>query len=110
MRTTFEFYRLPDDAGQGIDAASDVLGSSRRTANRWEQSVTSPRFDAMRSLDRLVHEHSPATSTVGSQASYFIDLFAVVGALQRGFRGAWRLPVNPWCRRRSISDYGEMIY
>lgn len=78
-----EFSLLRQRAGLSIDDFADKSGFSRRTVYRWESGETVPRKAALHLLRDRVDEfsHDPR-----SQSKFrFIDLFAGIGGLRRGF-------------------------
>uniref|UniRef100_UPI0035CC96F0 DNA (cytosine-5-)-methyltransferase n=1 Tax=uncultured Sphingomonas sp. TaxID=158754 RepID=UPI0035CC96F0 len=81
--TVSEFSRLRTSAGVSIDAFAASSGFSRRTVYRWERGEASPRKAAVRMLDTLIADHRQAA--VGAGKFRFIDLFAGIGGLRRGF-------------------------
>ena len=60
-------------------------GFSRRTVYRWERGEAPPRKAAVRMLDTLIREHRQAVAPASTKAFRFIDLFAGIGGLRRGF-------------------------
>jgi DNA (cytosine-5)-methyltransferase 1 len=78
-----EFSLLRQRAGMSIDQVADVAGFSKRTVYRWENGEAEPRKAAVQLLhDRSENfRHAPAEEP----AFRFIDLFAGIGGLRRGF-------------------------
>lgn len=78
-----EFSTLRQQAGLSIPEAAKITGYGERTVYRWDAGETSPRkaaVDLLRACRPVAHlpaEQSPAFS--------FIDLFAGIGGLRRGF-------------------------
>ncbi len=81
-----EFSRLRTSAGISIDAFAATSGFSRRTVYRWECGDAKPRRAAIQLLNNIVRDnrenHRPKTA---GKAFTFIDLFAGIGGLRRGF-------------------------
>lgn len=107
MQTASEFSRLRTRAGLSIDEAAEAVGFSRRTVYRWEQGITPPRRAATRLLDTMAKFHRPAgAGPDGSRAFTFIDLFAGIGGLRRGFE-----PLGGQCIFTSEWDkYSQLTY
>lgn len=76
------FAELRQQAGLSPDAVADRLGYSVRTIYRWETGVSKPRRAAMKFLAELA-EGKPQYTIRSSFR--FIDLFAGIGGLRRGF-------------------------
>ena len=99
-----EFSRRRMRTGLSIDELVDTTGFSRRTLYRWEAGETAPRKAALQLLDRIAQgRHEPQES----QASFdFIDLFAGIGGLRRGFE-----PLGGRCVFTSEWDkYARLTY
>lgn len=75
-----EFSRLRQLAGLSIDDVADRTGYAIRTIYRWERGEAEPRRAALECLQRAIPQ--PADS---DPAFTFIDLFAGIGGLRRGF-------------------------
>ncbi|PKQ09198.1 MAG: DNA (cytosine-5-)-methyltransferase [Alphaproteobacteria bacterium HGW-Alphaproteobacteria-12] len=77
------FSILRQQAGLRIEQLPDVLGFSISTLYRWERGETKPRKAALATLEgiaRSKHQHEVSASTFR-----FIDLFAGIGGLRKGF-------------------------
>lgn len=86
MEQVSEFARLRASAGIGIDELAEVSGFSRRTLYRWENGEVPARKAAVELLHGMIRERRrPAP---GTEAFTFIDLFAGIGGLRRGFEAA----------------------
>jgi len=79
-----EFSRLRQQAGFTLDELETSLGYSRRTLSRYESGTTSPRPLIIDTLCRLVEERREQYR-VFPRSFRFIDLFAGIGGLRRGF-------------------------
>lgn len=79
-----EFSRLRVSAGLSIDELAETSGFSRRTVYRWERGERPPRKAALRLLDSMARKAKPEAVKSGA-AFRFIDLFAGIGGLRRGF-------------------------
>lgn len=88
MRSVSEFSRLRISAGISIDEFADAAGFSRSTVYRWERGITPPRRAALRMLDEMVRRGRAPVAPIVPEAGEgftFIDLFAGIGGLRRGF-------------------------
>ena len=99
-----EFSELRARTGMTIDELSETMGFSRRTLYRWENGETPPRKAAVQLLEKIAgdrHDHS------GEQPAFtFIDLFAGIGGLRRGFE-----PLGGKCVFTSEWDrYSQQTY
>lgn len=76
-----DFATLRRAAGLNMQQTADLLGCSTSTVYRWENGEVEPRPDALTTLD------SAARRATGPErpAFRFIDLFAGIGGLRRGF-------------------------
>lgn len=74
-----EFSRLRQSAGISMDAVAALLGRSLRTVYRFETGETEAPAEVLQRLQ--VRENEPARAA----AFRFIDLFAGIGGLRRGF-------------------------
>jgi DNA (cytosine-5)-methyltransferase 1 len=75
-----EFSRLRQEAGLSIHDAVELTGFKLRTIYRWEKGEASPRKAAMECLRSLVREGQQPEANFR-----FVDLFAGIGGLRRGF-------------------------
>lgn len=80
-----EFSRLRTSAGVSIDAFAESTGFSRRTVYRWERGEAVPRQTVIRQLKTMIREHRHVQPEPGTGKFRFIDLFAGIGGLRRGF-------------------------
>lgn len=107
MQSVSEFSRLRTSVGISIDDFADTAGFSRSTVYRWERGITPPRRAALRLLDTLAKDHrSSVAISPNSEAFRFIDLFAGIGGLRRGFE-----PLGGRCVFTSEWDkYSQLTY
>lgn len=79
--TDFRTLRL--QAGLSVAEAANLAGYDERTGYRWESGETKPR----RSVLEVLRAHTPAPTEDAQEAAAFrfIDLFAGIGGLRRGF-------------------------
>ena len=75
-----EFSRLRKKAGLSIQAAAEKFGYTQRTVYRWENGESRPRKAVLDSLYAQKGETAPP-----KYKFEFIDLFAGIGGLRRGF-------------------------
>ncbi|MCU1328548.1 MAG: DNA-cytosine methyltransferase [Bryobacterales bacterium] len=98
-----EFTTVRQQAGLSIPETAQQLGYGERTVYRWEAGETRPRkavLDVLRTMKATgAGEHRPAAFT-------FIDLFAGIGGLRRGFE-----PTGGKCVFTSEWDkYSQITY
>lgn len=79
-----DFARLRERAGISIEDFAPRAGFSVSTLYRWERGDGQPRQSAVFMLEELARQNRPAPATP-SPAFRFVDLFAGVGGLRRGF-------------------------
>lgn len=77
-----EFSSLREQAGVTIEAFADLVGFSKRTVYRWERGEAVPRRAAITLLEEMVAQKR---GNYSASAFAFIDLFAGIGGLRRGF-------------------------
>jgi DNA (cytosine-5)-methyltransferase 1 len=78
-----EFSALRQRAGLGVSEAAAELGYTERQVYRWESGENVPRKVVMDKLESLRSERCMGSN--GNHAFTFIDLFAGIGGLRRGF-------------------------
>lgn len=79
-----EFRRLRMQAGLTLPEAAALLKSSMRSIHRYDRGEIAPSDLAMDTLRQAAQAHSAARSPP-RRAFNFIDLFAGIGGLRRGF-------------------------
>lgn len=84
MSKTSEFSLLRAKAGISIEDFADQSGFSRRTLYRWESGVAAPRLAAVRLLKSMARKGRDVPANESGRFR-FIDLFAGIGGLRRGF-------------------------
>ena len=78
-----EFARLRARAGLTVEELAERIGFSVRTIYRWERNECKPRRAALYYLENLVLD--ARSGRRGDPTFRFIDLFAGIGGLRRGF-------------------------
>lgn len=78
-----DFVSLRIQAGISIEELSEKSGYSPRQIRRWERGEQQPREAVTALLRSMVHE--PAATSTAPAGFTFIDLFAGIGGLRRGF-------------------------
>lgn len=86
MTANSEFSLLRAKAGISIEDFADQAGFSRRTVYRWESGAAAPRLAAVRLLKSMARKGRDVPANE-SGSFRFIDLFAGIGGLRRGFEG-----------------------
>ena len=84
MLATTEFSLLRARAGISIEEFADQSGFSRRTVYRWENGDATPRLAALRLLKSMARKGRDLPADAPGSFR-FIDLFAGIGGLRRGF-------------------------
>lgn len=81
-----EFTTLYRRTGMPLSELAGELGYSERTLLRWEKGETSPRKSVFVTLENIIQKRTSENSHVGNGADFrFIDLFAGIGGLRKGF-------------------------
>ena len=78
-----EFSRLRGRANLSIEELAELLGFSVRTIYRWDRGECAPRKAALHYLRSVVSD--ARSERQGHPTFRFIDLFAGIGGLRRGF-------------------------
>jgi len=81
-----EFSHLRQQAGLSVAAAAALVGYTERTVYRWENGEAPPRKAALETL-RAAATKAAAVARMDSQFT-FVDLFAGIGGLRKGFEAA----------------------
>ena len=100
-----DFSRLRQQAGLSKQEAAARTGYSLRTIYRWENGWTTPRRAAVECLTAIVREKR---RSVG--AFSFIDLFAGIGGMRRGFeavggRCVFSSEWNRFCHKTYLANF-----
>ena len=83
-----EFVTLCHRTGMQLSELAEKLGYSERTLLRWKKGKVTPRKSVIVTLENLLHGLLREKSRMTNDASdkfRFIDLFAGIGGLRRGF-------------------------
>lgn len=78
-----DFSRLRERAGISVESLAPLVGYSPATLYRWERGEASPRQAALKVLEELVSRRQ--AKGAGKPLFRFIDLFAGIGGIRRGF-------------------------
>lgn len=99
-----EFASLRQQAGLSVEKLAEEIGFSVRTLYRWERGETRPRKAAVVFLEKFIREKHPKAFEDSSFT--FVDLFAGIGGLRRGFE-----PLGGKCVFTSEWDrYAQQTY
>jgi DNA (cytosine-5)-methyltransferase 1 len=80
-----EFSQLRQKAGLSIAEAAETIGWSASTVYRWDRGEQTPRRAAIDTLRRVIADR---VADEPAEAGFsFIDLFAGIGGMRRGFEG-----------------------
>jgi DNA (cytosine-5)-methyltransferase 1 len=108
LPTTSEFSALRQQAGISIDDLSGQSGFSVRQLYRWENGESSPRKAVVHLLEGIIRtSREPAPP---DPAFTFIDLFAGIGGLRRGFeplggRCIFTSEWDPYAQKTYLANY-----
>ena len=78
-----DFSRLRERAGISVEALAPLVGYSPATLYRWERGEATPRQAALVVLEDLVRDRG--VTKPKEPVFRFIDLFAGIGGIRRGF-------------------------
>ncbi|WP_329605423.1 DNA (cytosine-5-)-methyltransferase [Zavarzinia marina] len=78
-----DFSSLRQQAGISIDELAPLVGFSVSTLYRWERGQTQPRKAALALLEEIIRRSQPQEAP--DEKFRFVDLFAGIGGLRRGF-------------------------
>lgn len=78
-----DFCILREKTGYSIEETAELLGKSQRTIYRWEKGDSNPDFSSLTKLSKIVESNLPYETKTSNFK--FIDLFAGIGGLRKGF-------------------------
>ena len=107
--STFSFADLRLRAGLTVPQAADLLGYTTRTVYRWERGESEPRKAAVEQLRSAVREPVASYET-GRPEFTFIDLFAGIGGIGRGFeavggRCVFTSEWDKYCQKTYLANF-----
>lgn len=96
------FAQLREKAGLSLDQVAELCGKTRRTVYRWENGQSRPEKLAVEKLENVA---AKARGTAQAHRFTFIDLFAGIGGLRRGFEplGGKCVFTSEWNRYSQIT-------
>lgn len=80
------FSQVREKAGVSVEEVADKTGYTLRTVYRWESGATMPKKPIFEMLESLIN--NSMTSFNKSSSFDFIDLFAGIGGMRKGFEAA----------------------
>jgi len=80
-----DFSRLRQQAGLQLEELESILGYSRRTLSRYENGEIAPKPPVIEALRREIEKRSQNKFSNSNSTFRFVDLFAGIGGLRRGF-------------------------
>ncbi len=106
-----EFSRLRQQVGLPIDKLEEILGYSRRTLLRYESGTVLPRPPIIDTMRRLLEEKTKQDH-IFTGSFRFIDLFAGIGGLRRGFdaiggRCVFTSEWNTYAQQTYLANYHD---
>lgn len=81
------FRELRAKSGLSIEEAASLIGVCSKTIRRWENGESMPRNSDMQFLTAKIAKRKVSTQAISNDFT-FIDLFAGIGGLRRGFETA----------------------
>ena len=106
-----EFAKIRQQCGISIDELELILGYSRRTLSRYESGVIVPKLPVIEAMRRLLPERAIDDVAIGSPFR-FIDLFAGIGGLRKGFdaiggKCVFTSEWNPYAQQTYAANYHD---
>lgn len=104
-----EFSELRERSGLSMEEAAERTGYRPRTIYRWESGEAQPRRAVLEILRSLVPDARDSNSK-GSSPFTFIDLFAGIGGMRKGFEAAggkciFTCEWDEQCRKTYCANY-----
>jgi len=99
------FKNLREQSGLTSKQAAELHGVSQKTIRRWENGETAPRNSDIQLLENQIAAKQEQTSSDEYDFT-FIDLFAGIGGMRRGFKAAGGRCVFT----SEIDDYAKRTY
>lgn len=103
-----EFAQLRQKAGLTVAQVAETVGFSASTVYRWDRGEQSPRRAAIEMLRRVITDR--VADEPASAGFSFVDLFAGIGGLRRGFEGIGGRCIftsewNPWSQKTYQANF-----
>lgn len=103
------FTSLREKAGLSIKEVAEITDYSLRTVYRWENGKTQPKKPVLDELSRIA-EKGATYSANGQNEFTFIDLFAGIGGMRKGFESIGGKCVftsewNKYCRQTYSANF-----
>jgi DNA (cytosine-5)-methyltransferase 1 len=106
-----EFFKLRQKTGLTLEKLESLLGYSQRTLMRYEKGDSLPKPPVIEAMRRIV-EQQLSFKTSEFRSFRFIDLFAGIGGLRRGFdsiggKCVFTSEWNPYAQQTYLANYND---